>query len=62
MLMEEEEVAVMRCTFVFVSDRLVNTMNRLASIASENKKYLMLMRSRFVRSNIVGVDKNLDNE
>ena len=46
----------------FVNDRLVNTMNRLASIASENKKYLMLMRSRFVRSNIVGVDKNLDNE
>ena len=41
---------------------IVNTMNRLASIASENKKYLMLMRSRFVRSNIVGVDKKLDSE
>ena len=45
-----------------MNEGLVNTMNRLASIASENKKYLLLMRSRFARSNIVGVDKNLGNE
>ena len=47
---------------MIVDETVVNTMNRLASIASENKKYLLRMRTRFARSNIVGVDKNLDSE
>ena len=62
MLMKEEDIAVMRCIMVIVDETVVNTMNRLASIASENKKYLLRMRTRFARSNIVGVDKNLDSE